>query len=318
VRSGGTLIVEGFMTVASGTRPPTGLRRPAPPGSLVPLRVAWVVTVLVSTVPVIVLTELTGSAPGWVAVAQLAIAATLLGTSLLVPAWRPLRGLGVVLVALPLLLHGASWVDLTFQPMQDLLGASAFDGRMQAEQLTKLVLALLMVGILLMLGYGRRDLFLARGDLRAPISPVRWLGFPHPDPWWRFGLQWGFYVAAGLALVLYLVQRPSGQLSAVLPMVPSILFYAALNAFNEEMTYRAPLLATLEPAVGSTQAVWMAALLFGSAHYYGMGLAGAVLSVFMGWLLGKAMVETRGLFWAWWIHFLSDVAIFTFLAMTLV
>ena len=41
------------------------------------------------------------------------------------------------------------------------------------------------------------------------------------------------------------------------------------------------------------------------------------LSVFMGWLLGKAMVETRGLFWAWWIHFLSDVVIFTFLAVTL-
>ena len=29
------------------------------------------------------------------------------------------------------------------------------------------------------------------------------------------------------------------------------------------------------------------------------------------------MVETRGLFWTWWIHFLSDVAIFAFLAMAL-
>jgi hypothetical protein len=30
------------------------------------------------------------------------------------------------------------------------------------------------------------------------------------------------------------------------------------------------------------------------------------------------MVETRGLFWAWWIHFLADIAIFTLLATTLV
>jgi len=30
------------------------------------------------------------------------------------------------------------------------------------------------------------------------------------------------------------------------------------------------------------------------------------------------MVETRGLFWAWWIHFLSDVAIFFFIAVTLI
>jgi hypothetical protein len=59
------------------------------------------------------------------------------------------------------------------------------------------------------------------------------------------------------------------------------------------------------------------AVLFGTAHYFGMGLAGAVLSVFMGWLLGKAMVETRGLFWAWWIHVLADIVIFTFLAATL-
>jgi hypothetical protein len=33
----------------------------------------------------------------------------------------------------------------------------------------------------------------------------------------------------------------------------------------------------------------------------------------MGWILGKGMVETRGLFWTWWIHFLSDSAIFTFI-----
>jgi hypothetical protein len=307
------------MTIASDAHASTGLRRPAPPGSRVLLRVAWVVTVLVSTVPVIVLTEVTGSAPRWVAVAQLAMAATLVVASLLVPALRPLRGFGVVLTALLLLLQGLPRVDLTFQPLQEVFGATVFDDRMQAEQVTKLGLALLMIGVLLLLGYHRREMFLTRGDLRAPIRPVRLLGFPRADPWWRFGLQWGFYVAAALALVLYLVQRPSGQqLSAVLPMVPSILFYAALNAFNEEMTYRAPMLATLEPAVGSTQAVWMAALVFGSAHYYGMGLAGAVLSIFLGWLLGKAMVETRGLFWAWWIHFLTDVAIFTFLAMALV
>jgi membrane protease YdiL (CAAX protease family) len=103
-------------------------------------------------------------------------------------------------------------------------------------------------------------------------------------------------------------------------MLPSILFYAALNAFAEEMTYRAPMLATLEPAVGSIQALWLSAAFFGIAHYFGTpgGAVGAALSVFMGWILGKAMIETRGLFWAWWIHFLADVVIFTFLGAALV
>ena len=94
---------------------------------------------------------------------------------------------------------------------------------------------------------------------------------------------------------------------------------SALNAFSEEMTYRAPMLATLEPVVGGRHALWQAAVFFGVAHYFGIpgGLVGAVLSIFMGWMLSKAMLETRGLFWAWWIHFLSDVVIFSFIALGL-
>lgn len=80
------------------------------------------------------------------------------------------------------------------------------------------------------------------------------------------------------------------------------------------------MLATLEPIGGSKQALWMAAYFFGIAHYFGTpgGILGGVLSIFMGWILGKAMLETRGLFWAWRIHFLSDVVIFFFLAASLV
>jgi hypothetical protein len=39
-----------------------------------------------------------------------------------------------------------------------------------------------------------------------------------------------------------------------------------------------------------------------------------VLASFLGWLLGKAMLETRGFFWGWFIHFLQDGLIFTFMA----
>ena len=310
------VVPEARTSVArEGERDP---RRPPPTRSRTLLRVAWPMVLLLSTVPAIAVSELTGSVPGWLPVAQVALAAGLLIATLVVPAVRPLRDVAVVMLALIVLLQALPRVDLTLGPLQAVFGGTAFDERMQAEQTAKLVLTLLMIGVLLLLGYRRREFFLARGDLRAPIRPVRVLGFPHPDPWSRFGGQWGVYVAAGLAVVLLLSSRPTGaQLASVLPMVPSILFYAALNAFHEEMTYRAPMLATLEPVLGSTQGVWMAAVLFGTAHYYGMGLVGAVLSVFMGWLLGKAMVETRGLFWAWWIHFLSDVVIFTVIAVTL-
>jgi hypothetical protein len=177
-----------------------------------------------------------------------------------------------------------------------------------------------MIATLLVLGYTRRGFFLVRGNWRAPIEPVPLLGFPQPIAWPSFGLQWAVYIAATLGVIQYLGMRPgSDLLIKALPILPSILFYAALNAFNEEITYRSPMLATLEPVGGSKQALWMAAWFFGIGHYFGTpgGLVGGIASIFMGWILGKGMVETRGFVWTWWIHFLSDVVIFSFIALAL-
>jgi len=196
-----------------------------------------------------------------------------------------------------------------------------FDARMQAEQVAKLAVALGMIAVLLLLQMRPREFFLAPGDLTAPIRPAPLLGFPKPESWLRFGLIWGFGIAAALAIAQSLILRPSpAQWRDVLPMLPSIVVYAAMNAFAEEMTYRAPMLATLARAVGATKALWLSAFSFGVAHYFGIpgGALGAIASIFMGWILGKAMLETRGLFWAWWIHFLSDVVIFAFVALALV
>ncbi len=247
----------------------------------------------------------------------------MLSLSLTAIFWKALRPLSNFFLIL-LVFFGLAWLrprlDFTLPGLQALIGGSLFDVRMQAEQTGKLVVSLLLIVVLLLLGYKRQGFFLRLGDLLTPITPVPLLGFPKPYPWYCFALQWGIYITAGLAVVQYLGMRPSAaQVLTVLPMLPSILFYAALNAFNEEITYRAPILATLEPIAGSLHALWMAAYFFGITHYFGTpgGILGGMLSIFMGWILGKAMLETRGLFWAWWIHFLSDVAIFTFLAMSL-
>lgn len=281
---------------------------------------AWVVTLLISTLPEIIWIELSGSSPAWLTYAKMSL---LLALTLMTLVWRPIRPLRnffLVMFAFFGLMELRLRLNFTWPALQALFGSTVFDERMQAEQTGKLVVALLMIGVLLVLGFKRRDFFLARGNLRAPIEPVRWLGFPRPDPWPVFGLQWGLYIAVALAVMQFFVLRPSsGLMLSVVPLLPSILFYAALNAFNEEITYRAPMLATLESIGGSKQALWLAAYFFGIAHYFGTpgGLFGGMASIFMGWILGKGMVETRGLFWTWWIHFLSDIAIFTFLTAAL-
>lgn len=95
-----------------------------------------------------------------------------------------------------------------------------------------------------------------------------------------------------------------------------VLLAAALNAFNEEMSYKASFLSVLEEPVGKSQSLLLMAAYFGIGHYYGIpyGTVGVLMAAFLGWLLGKSMLETRGLAWAWFLHLLQDILIFSFLA----
>jgi hypothetical protein len=95
-----------------------------------------------------------------------------------------------------------------------------------------------------------------------------------------------------------------------------VLVAAVLHAFNEEMTYKAPFLSVLERPLGRRHALLLVAAYFGIGHYYGVpyGVVGVLMAGFLGWLLGKSMLETRGLFWAWFLHWIQDVLIFAFLA----
>ena len=281
---------------------------------------AWVVTILTSVVPDIFWIKLTHAPPIWLTHFKTIM---LLVLGLAAFFWKPLLPLRSFFLAM--LVFFAFFdvrlrFDFTWPALQHLFGANVFDIRMQAEQTGKLAVSLGMIAVLLLLGLKRRDLFLVLGDLRAPIEPVRWLGFLRPVSWVSFALQWSLYISAALVILQYLGMRPSSTLLfKVVPIVPSILFYAALNAFNEEIAFRVPMLATLESVAGSRQALLISAYFFGIAHYFGVpgGIVGGIASIFMGWILGKGILETRGLFWSWWIHFLSDVAIFTFLAIAL-
>lgn len=87
------------------------------------------------------------------------------------------------------------------------------------------------------------------------------------------------------------------------------------NSFSEEVSYRNALLNPLVDIVGRNQAILITAVLFGLAHYQGVpsGLLGIALSAILGFLLAKSMLDTKGMFWAWLIHFLQDILIFTYL-----
>jgi membrane protease YdiL (CAAX protease family) len=283
------------------------------------LLVAWTVVILASSLPKVILQEIFGKtvsadqqAVMSLSVILVALLATLIGRSL--RGLRPLLGLFTVLI-------GSQWLvysridELSKYPIW--LHHPSFNVSMLAEESLNIMVTLMVIAALLLMGKKPKDFYLAIGDIAAPAEPIRWLGVKEGDRWNKFGIWLSVFISLGTLTFLVIGGRPPLDIVIkALPFLPVILLAAAINAFTEEITYKASFLSVLESPVGMRQAVYMVAVYFGLMHFYGIpyGVIGVLLAAFMGWLLAKSMQETRGLFWAWFIHFLQDVWIFAFLA----
>jgi membrane protease YdiL (CAAX protease family) len=280
------------------------------------LLAAWISIITVSDVPNWMFDTFTGQIPPWIAWGKAICLLAFLAACLL---WNRLRALlpfGMVILAFQAVLAvtvqvGRSpwWKNLwaSDEPSFPLINIQPF--------LPDMVVTLVVIVALWIVHGSRRSFFLAQGDMRAPIEPVRWLGIGKGESWKVFG--WIFAAAATLAVAIptFIALRPGADTWLKVPaFLPAILLLAAINAFDEEVYYRMTLLSTLPQLFGKRQALLLNAFLFGMAHYYEgspAGIAGVLMTGFLGWLLGKAMYETKGLAWPWIMHFLPDVVIFT-------
>jgi membrane protease YdiL (CAAX protease family) len=177
--------------------------------------------------------------------------------------------------------------------------------------------ALLMSITLIGSGMTRRDLFLCRGNLAAPAQPIPFLGLRKPISWTVFGPALLVVFGVALPLFLYFTVHPDFTAGGrILRFLPWILLVAALNAANEEFQFRNVLLAHLRNVVAPAGAVWLTAVLFGLGHFYGQpsGPIGVLMAGFAGWIWARSMIETRGFAWAFFIHMVQDIVIFSFLA----
>jgi membrane protease YdiL (CAAX protease family) len=283
------------------------------------LLVAWCVVILASSLPKVILQEIFGktvTADQQAVMSLSVILAAFLATLI----WRSLRGLWPLLGLFTVLI-GSQWLvysridELSKYPIW--LHHPSFNVSMLAEESLNIMVTLLVIVALLLMGKKPKDFYLAKGDIAAPAEPIRWLGVKEGDRWNKFGIWLSVFISLGTLTFLVIGGRPPLDIVIrELPFLPAILLAAALNAFTEEITYKASFLSVLESPLGKRQAVYMVAVYFGLMHYYGIpyGVIGVLLAAFMGWLLAKSMQETGGLFWAWFIHFLQDVWIFAFLA----
>jgi len=281
--------------------------------------VAWAFLLLASSLPRIILQEIFRQTVTEEARALIAEGVILLGLALTF-AWKALQPLRIFFV-LFLVLVVAEWFVFTKVDQlpfyQSWLNHPSFNVYMLAEQSLRLTVTLVIIAVLFLLRKRVSAFFLVKGDTSASAEPVKWMGIKEGERWNKLGCNFAIIISLGTLAFLLLAARPSFDLVLkAASFLPAILIAAALNAFNEEMTYKASFLSVLEEPLGKHQALWLMAAYFGLGHYYGIpyGVIGVLMAGFLGWFLGKSMLETRGLGWAWYIHFWQDVLIFSFLA----
>jgi membrane protease YdiL (CAAX protease family) len=282
--------------------------------------IAWGAMLAGSLVPII-FSHVAGQDGSYsVPIAQvliLAIAAVMVSRS---NRLRPLSGFLLTIAILRLGWSVIAPVLGDWLPVQSLMNNLDWGPKIFVTRLLNVAGALLMLTTFVGRHVTLDDLFLRIGKLNALVKPERILWFRSPLRWWHLGPLIIVIFALALTTFLFSNLRPNfWQLSLHWQLFPWAVATAALNAANEEFQFRCVPLAHLRNVLPLGEAVWLTAVFFGLAHYFGQpsGWLGVAMATIAGFIWAKSMVETRGVGWAFGIHMVQDIVIFYFLAMSM-
>lgn len=180
-------------------------------------------------------------------------------------------------------------------------------------QIITLILACLTIGLVFWVVPDSFQRYFSFGVIAAPAVPVPAIGLIDQN-WLQLGIQFAIVISGITFVVIYLQLIRGRRLQEnSLRFFLWVAVLALMNAFTEEMITRFSVVALLDNLIPLPYVYLASALLFGSVHYFGMPgkIPGVLMAGFLGWLLAKSIGETQGFFWAWLIHFLQDVIIFT-------
>jgi membrane protease YdiL (CAAX protease family) len=279
----------------------------------------WASTLIACGLPEIVCQQFGIHLGIWLSLGELLV---LVGLAMLAAKRHSIRNLAGFILALAALKLGwdvvVPWIEAS-SVFHSISSSLDWSSRFFLSRAIRVVGALLMLVTLINSGLGRRELFLTVGNWRAPVQPEPFLWFKRPVPWTRFAVGLLLVFGVVLPLFLFFTLHPEiGRAYRLLPLLPLALATAAMNAANEEFQFRSVFLARLQNIVSPREAVLLTAVLFGVGHFFGQpsGWAGVLMAGTAGWIWGKSMIETRGFTCAFAIHFVQDMVIFGFLALT--
>lgn len=274
---------------------------------------AWLGTLLLSRLPQIILNEMgVVASSDWSLWWWIAIGAALVALTFLWATARPLRSYFLIMTMIYVVTNAVSFAQQSsiwiswFGPEKTWLIRSFGD------RLGIVLMALALAGILALLGQKRGDFFLALGNVNAPAQGMRL-------PWKIAGPLIALLLTALFTYGIFAMSSLTITIADILPILPMVFALALMNAFGEEMAFRAAPLSQLWQIIGKRQVIWLMALWFGLGHYYGgvsFGAVGVVWLTLVAVLFGKAMIETKGLAVPVFMHLWGDVVLYLILALT--
>ena len=281
----------------------------------------WSIVLIASPSAIIFWRTLATHEPIWWPWIHFAALLILMSLTLFKPTLKPFRRFTAIVIIIFVMGYGGGW-DWGLIPF--IRSSEAWSlwitqsPKASSEimlHLLRLSPALIILSFLLLSGRKRVDFYLIKGDIRANVKKSRILGIKKPEPWIKIALIFSAVFASVTALFLIAVNGlPLEAFASNWFLILVGLLIATMNAFNEEFTLRAAPLGEIEPAIGKANSLLVTAAYFGLGHYFGVpsGVVGVLLSGFLGWFLGKSMIETKGFFLAWMVHFITDIPIFLF------
>lgn len=183
-------------------------------------------------------------------------------------------------------------------------------------QIATLALTAIFIGLTFLLRTGNAKAYFRLGKINAEVQPEKWMGLnpkPHEN-WVHTGLGFMLIIAVVTAVVIYFqLIKGSGFNAEAFRYFHWVIVLSLVNSFVEEMITRYGVVVALDGLVGPKVIPVISGVIFGGIHYFGNpgGIPGVLMAGFLGWFAAKSIIETKGIFWAWLIHFVQDVIIIT-------
>ncbi len=216
----------------------------------------------------------------------------------------------LITIALPVISYWSTGIELS-------KNISVLVNRQLIYQSSTFILAVVFLFVLWKLKTKEFVQYFKKGNIAATIKPEPLVGIKpkNNENWWHLGMNFSVIITLVTMVVIYfqVIHGNNFDYSNLLFVLPISIGFSLVNSFVEESITRLGIVIALKGIIHDKYIKIASGILFGSVHYFGTpgGLLGVFVAGFLGWLLAKSILETKGFFWAWFIHFLQDIVIIT-------